>query len=189
MGEQMSHLGKNEKLIFKTKGHWKSLIIPIFLASHSTMSYIAYTRCEWNARYDAPNMFFKIYNMPYEFLSYELSSKFTVYLMQAGIIVGALWSISRIIKLLTSTISLSDKKLMGKSGLIKTKTLDVKLDQISSLSVERKLGGRILGYGTIIVKTSSDVSRFDFVNRAEDYKHTIFNEIARIEESLIDKSK
>ena len=99
--------------------------------------------------------------------------------------IGLIWLIPTIIRLFTTEISLSNKRLVGKVGLINTKSMDSPLNKINSVSVESKLLGKIFGYGTVIVNTASTTYYFKNILGANDFKNRIFTEMDNYEESKI----
>ena len=99
--------------------------------------------------------------------------------------IGLIWLIPRIVKILTTELSLSNKRLVGKYGLINTKAMDSPLNKINSVSVESGLFGKIFGYGTINVNTASTIYTFKFVKGASNFKNVISNEMDNYEEAKI----
>lgn len=99
--------------------------------------------------------------------------------------IGLIWLIPRIIRMLTTELSLSNKRLVGKYGLINTKAMDSPLNKINSVSVESGLFGKIFGYGTVTVNTASTTYVFKFVKGAANFKNMISNEMDNYEEFRI----
>lgn len=99
--------------------------------------------------------------------------------------IGLIWFIPRLIRLLTTELSLSNKRLVGKYGLINTKQMDSPLNKINSISVESGLLGKIFGYATITVNTSSTVYIFKNISQAENFKHTVLEEMNRFDEARV----
>ncbi len=78
--------------------------------------------------------------------------------------------INRIIKILTTTLWLNDKKVYGKVGLFNTTSLDAPLDKINDIIIGQKLVGKIFGYSRIIISTSSSKYVYDFISNAEVFR-------------------
>lgn len=106
-----------------------------------------------------------------------------IFTMAYGI--GIFWLVPRLIAFLKTELSLSSKRLVGKTGLINTKSMDSPLNKINSISVESGLLGKIFGYGTIIVNTASTTYSFKYMKDANSVKSQIFNEIDQCEETRI----
>jgi len=74
----------------------------------------------------------------------------------------------------TDECVVTSKRVIFKTGLIITKTLEMNLTKIESLSVEQSILGKILDYGTIKVKgTGGTVETFLKVNRPLEIRKKI----------------
>ena len=82
-----------------------------------------------------------------------------------------------LIAILTTRLCITNKKVVGKIGFIKVKTLDAPLNKINNVSVQQGLFGRIFGYGTIRIDTSSGFYKFDFIKQPNEFKATLLNQI------------
>lgn len=98
---------------------------------------------------------------------------------------GLIWFIPRLIAMYTTELSLSNKRLVGKAGLINTKQMDSPLNKINSISVESGLFGKIFGYATITVNTASTIYVFANIIQAEAFKHAVLEEMERFDEARI----
>ena len=99
--------------------------------------------------------------------------------------IGLIWFIPALIRLFTVELSLSNKRLVGKVGMINTKSMDSPLNKINSVTVESKLFGKLFGYGTIIVNTASTTYYFKSIKDANNFKNLILSEMDNYEESRI----
>ena len=82
-------------------------------------------------------------------------------------------------------MALTDKRIIGKSGLLKQKSVEVKKDSISGLSVDQSIPGRILGYGTvtvigdgIAVSGEGDGLGFNYVGKPKELRNTVQSHLA-----------
>ena len=74
-----------------------------------------------------------------------------------------LWWIERIV--------ITDKRVMLAEGFIVHKVGMMPLSKVTDLTFERSIGGRILGYGTLIVESAGQIqalNRIDFMPRPEE---------------------
>lgn len=74
-----------------------------------------------------------------------------------------LWWIERIV--------ITDKRVMLAQGIIVHKVGMMPLGKVTDLTFERSLGGRIMGYGTIIVESAGQIqalNRIDYLPRPEE---------------------
>lgn len=85
----------------------------------------------------------------------------------------------------TTELSLSNKRLVGKYGLINTKQMDSPLNKINTISVESGLGGKIFGYATVTVNTASTIYIFKCIANAENFKQNVLEEMEKFDESRI----
>ena len=82
----------------------------------------------------------------------------------------------------------TNKRLIGKTGLISTHRLDVPLNKADSVAVTRGLGGRILGYGVIVVSSmGASKVNFQFIKDPEAFRRDLLEEIERFDEDRIKK--
>jgi uncharacterized membrane protein YdbT with pleckstrin-like domain len=74
-----------------------------------------------------------------------------------------LWWIERIV--------ITDKRVMLAQGFIVHKVGMMPLSKVTDLTFERSLGGRLLGYGTLIVESAGQIqalNRIDYMPRPEE---------------------
>jgi len=74
-----------------------------------------------------------------------------------------LWWIERIV--------ITDKRVMLAQGIITSKVGMMPLSKVTDLTFERTLGGRMLGYGTIIVESAGQIqalNRITYIPRPEE---------------------
>ena len=89
----------------------------------------------------------------------------------------AIRSISEIIKvliyILTSVLAFTNKRVISKRGLLSIKVLDSPIEKVNDVDVRQTMLGRILNYGSIIIKTSSSIYTFDYVKDALKFKNLL----------------
>lgn len=78
-------------------------------------------------------------------------------------------------------LSLSNKRLVGKVGIIRTVTLDNPLLKINSISVSSGLFGKILGYGNICVNTAGSSMVFRGIKNPQDFANKINHQLNELE--------
>ena len=103
------------------------------------------------------------------------------------IIIGFFWVVRDIIKFLTTKLTITDKRLNGKTGLINTNELDSPLNKINGVQVKQKLFGKIFNYGTISVTTASTVFNFDYIDHPNEFKNLLNNQIEIYEDDRMQK--
>ncbi|MBR1736493.1 MAG: PH domain-containing protein [Firmicutes bacterium] len=98
------------------------------------------------------------------------------------LIIDAIILIPPVIKLLTTELSLSNKRLVGKVGLVNTRQMDSPLDKVTSVTVESGLLGKILGYAKISVNTASTVYNYMGIKDADFFRQQVMESIEKANE-------
>ncbi len=99
-------------------------------------------------------------------------------------IVGFIWLILRFIGYKTNDLILTNKRVFGKCGLISTTQMQSPLNKIDSVSFSNGLFGKLIGYGTVQVATTSSHFKFRFIREGQTFYNDIFNQL---ESSEIEK--
>ena len=125
----MSYIDGNllpgERVVFRTRLHWKLLVGPLlFLAA--TLAAVAWLRLRGN-------------DNPWTWLV-------------AG--AGAVALLAAVVKRQSSDFAVTNKRVMMKTGIISTRSVELLLSKIEAIAVNQTLGGRLLGYGDIVVTGS-----------------------------------
>ncbi|MBV8447297.1 MAG: PH domain-containing protein [Hyphomicrobiales bacterium] len=68
--------------------------------------------------------------------------------------IGAVHLLGAWISRITTELAVTNRKVVGKWGLISRRTIEQRLDKVDSIEVEQSILGRILGYGTVEVRGS-----------------------------------
>lgn len=90
-----------------------------------------------------------------------------------------------IIRIFTTQLVLTNKRLYGKVGLINTKTLDTPLNKINTISISSGLGGKIFGYGTLHITSSSGEYLLKSIKSPGVFRDAVLQEINKFDESRI----
>lgn len=92
-------------------------------------------------------------------------------------IVGLIWLIIRYIGYKTNDLILTNKRVFGKIGLVSTTQMQSPLNKIDSVSYSNGLMGKIIGYGTVKIATTSSNFKFRFIREGQTFYNDIFNQI------------
>jgi uncharacterized membrane protein YdbT with pleckstrin-like domain len=92
-------------------------------------------------------------------------------------IVGAIWFIIRYIGYKTNDLILTNKRVFGKCGLISTTQMQAPLNKIDSVSFSNGPVGKLIGYGTVRIATTSSVFKFRFIREGQSLYNDIFNQL------------
>ena len=103
------------------------------------------------------------------------------------ILIGFIWIIKDLIAFFTTKLTITNKKVTGKTGLINTNQLDSPLNKISGVQVEKGLFGQIFNYGTIKITTASTVFNFKYIGNPDEFRTILNNQIEQYDEERIKK--
>jgi len=160
MGKYLQEsLGNNERIIHSAKISWATVLPPC--------------------------IFFFIMFFITRFFStvgatYQGSNSETLVLLAALIIsfiTSIPWLIDVIIKNLTTELGFTNKKVLGKTGLINTNVMDAPLNKINTVLVKSGLWGKIFNYGSVLVTTSSGKYVFKYLSKPNDFRKMLMNQI------------
>ncbi len=129
MGYISDHLTEGEKIVFLTKRHW------ITSVPWPTLFFIVGGLCFWLA-YKAEDWTW------FNYIGFLFALIGTVTLTY-NVIINA-----------STEFGVTDKRVVIKTGLIWRRTQEVILSKVESIQVDQSIGGRLLGYGTIIITGS-----------------------------------
>lgn len=77
----------------------------------------------------------------------------------------------------TSQIVLTNKRIYGKTGIIKTRSLSSPIDKIQTVNIETSLLGKILGYSNLTIHCITGIYNFSSQSNAEEIQQGIINTI------------
>ena len=92
-----------------------------------------------------------------------------------------------ILRIRSMELGFTNKKVIGKYGVISTKRLDTPLNKVDNVSVEQGLGGKIFGYGTVVVSSASNKFGFEYVKNPEIFRNKLMEQIEKFDEERIKK--
>lgn len=110
-------------------------------------------------------------------LIYFTPGAFLLLFINPIFILGLIWFIIRYYGYKNNDLILTNKRIFGKCGLISTNHLQSPLNKIDSVSFSNGLVGKLIGYGTIIIATTSSVYKFRFVGDGQNLANDVFNQL------------
>ena len=157
------HLIEGETVVYQTRLHWIVLVWPFFLGllfllpGHALVSQSA-TRASHKSGASAP-------------------------LLVGGIIlhVAALICIVRgILNRNATEMTVTNKRVVAKVGVAARRTVEMLLSRVESIGVEESVTGRILGYGTVIVRgTGGTPESFDKIAHPLEFRTQVQQQIEK----------
>lgn len=82
-------------------------------------------------------------------------------------------------------LAITNKRIVGKVGVLKTKTLDAPLNKIQTVSIKQTFFGKIFNYSTVVVSTGGEDFVFDCIKSGDAFKRMIMAQIDQYEEERI----
>jgi uncharacterized membrane protein YdbT with pleckstrin-like domain len=67
------------------------------------------------------------------------------------VVIGLFFLITAWVKVRSTEIAITNRRIIAKFGFIKRHTVEINLDKVEALRVEQGVAGRILNYGTIFI--------------------------------------
>ena len=83
--------------------------------------------------------------------------------------------LSYLISYFTTELVITNKRLIGKKGLINIKTLDAPLDKITTVSISKGLFGILFNYGNLKIKVFTDEYKYELLENPEKFKNELMN--------------
>ncbi|MBN2085697.1 MAG: PH domain-containing protein [Anaerolineales bacterium] len=176
MGYVEQSLSSGERIILKARLHWGMFINPV-LGVIAACFFLLLSVVPFLIPYEALAGFegFSLGESDYGILQP------TAGVCCAGI--GLLWLLSMFLNLLTriaiffsTEFAVTNKRVIGKSGVLRRRSLEVILSKIESVSVDEPFWGRILNFGTVTIKGSGGtVQPFPFISDAMALRMQINN--------------
>lgn len=102
-------------------------------------------------------------------------------------IVELFWSIGSWINYVSTELSVSSTRLVGKVGLFNVERIDIPLEQITSVTIKSTLWGQIFNYATIMISAVGKTIQFDGIENAAEFQRYCLDLLKKKEESRMQK--
>ena len=109
-----------------------------------------------------------------------------ILLMFFGIGFLTIWK--PIIRYATTELAITNRKVAGKLGLIKTKEMNSPLKAVQNVSVANGFFGKLFNYGTISITTASGEYLFKNIKDANQFKNRLMSQIEKYKEDEMDRN-
>jgi uncharacterized membrane protein YdbT with pleckstrin-like domain len=97
----------------------------------------------------------------------------------ACVVVGAIFFGVGLVRRNATEMAVTNKRVIVKSGLANRRTIELLLPRIESIAVEEPALGRLLGYGTVIVRgTGGTPEVFSLIARPLEFREQVQRQIA-----------
>jgi uncharacterized membrane protein YdbT with pleckstrin-like domain len=169
---QMSYVDRNlvpgETLLYRTRHHWLVLLGPVFVGLLLLVPGIALL-VEAVATHDSAGL--------------VVGSATASQQMMA--IAGAILAAAAVItfsygvaKRNATEMAVTNRRVLIKTGLTSRRTLDLMLSRVESIGVEESTAGRVLGYGSVIVRgTGGTPEAFLLIAHPQEFRRAVQEQI------------
>lgn len=82
-------------------------------------------------------------------------------------------------------LAITNKRVIGKTGVANTDSLDAPLNKVQNASVKQTLGGKIFNYGVVQIDTAAGKYVYPCVKNAEAFKGMLMAQIDQYEEDRV----
>ena len=89
----------------------------------------------------------------------------------------AVWGARFFARRLSTYLMLTDKRIYGEAGVFVTRTLDVPLDRVGGVYVEKTPIGKITGRGTVTITTSGSRFEFPYIPSAVKFRDALMRQL------------
>jgi uncharacterized membrane protein YdbT with pleckstrin-like domain len=156
------HLIPGETVEYQTNLHWIVMLGHAGLAAFFVAAGVALLMFSWSSAHTA-----------------ESHSSVLIWLALAAFVVAAILFGVGLIRRNATEMSLTNKRVIVKTGLASRRTIELLLSRIESIAVEEPAMGRMLGYGTVIIRgTGGTPEVFEKIAHPLAFREQVQNQIS-----------
>jgi uncharacterized membrane protein YdbT with pleckstrin-like domain len=105
---------------------------------------------------------------------FGIATPYLLMLLDLVMVVSLLSLLIAALRRWTTEIAVTDRRVIFKRGLIRRHTIEMNMDKVESVDVDQSLGGRILGYGDIVVRgTGSSIEPFRRIAAPLEFRNQV----------------
>lgn len=82
-------------------------------------------------------------------------------------------------------LAITNKRVIGKVGVLNTKAMDASLNKIQNASVTQPFWGKVFNYGTVQIDTAAGKFTFEAIKNADAFKNMLLAQIDQYEEDRV----
>ena len=95
---------------------------------------------------------------------------------------GIVWLVCEVVYARNVELVVSSKRLHGKYGIVNTKQIDVLLNKVGDINIQKGILGSVLGYGELEIRTGTGEFVFKKIADPETFRNTVLNAADQMEE-------
>jgi uncharacterized membrane protein YdbT with pleckstrin-like domain len=144
MGYIDGHLMDGERVVFRTRLHWKVLVLPLI----GDLVLLALAVAAFRT------------TMPW--------------LAAIPLAVGSVLTLAALVKRSSSEFAVTNRRIVLKLGVLTTRSVEMLHSKIESVAVNQTLAGKLFGYGSIVVTGSGGTREvFDGIQAPLEFRNAI----------------
>ena len=160
------HLIDGETIIYQTRLHWIVLIVPILLGVLFGATGVA--------------MFLLSSRTPPD---QTVAHQSFLILGSAFLVIALVFIVRGVLVRNATEMTVTNKRVFVKVGLAARRTVELLLSRIESIGVEESVMGRMLGYGTVIVRgTGGTPEVFNIISHPLEFRTEVQQQIEKSQE-------
>ena len=100
------------------------------------------------------------------------------------ILIGLILIAIAAVHVLTTELALTNRRIIANSGLIRRNTIELKVNRVESLGVNQGVLGRILNFGSIVVKgTGGSHAPIPYIARPMEFRQQVNNFLDELDDA------
>ena len=156
------HLIEGETVQYQTKLHWVVMLGHAGLAAFFIAASVALFVYSWNAKRNG-----------------QTPSNALVFLALGAVLVAVILFGIGMIKRNATVMAITNKRVIVKTSLASRRTVELLLSRIESVVVEEPAMGRMLGYGTVIIRgTGGTPETFEKIAHPLEFRAQVQSQIS-----------
>jgi uncharacterized membrane protein YdbT with pleckstrin-like domain len=155
------HLIEGERIVYKTRLHWIVLVVPALLAVIFGAAGIALLALSKSRSGDAPTE------------SEAMFAGGAVLLLIAAVLLAR-----GILKRNSTQMTVTNMRVVANVGIAARRSIEIFLSRVESIGVEESMAGRMLGYGTVVVRgTGGTPETFNLIAHPLEFRTHVQQQI------------
>ncbi len=100
------------------------------------------------------------------------------------IVVGVVMVLNKVLDVMCTHLGFSEKRLIGKTGILNTKSIDAPLNKVDNISVTKGLFGLIFNYRSLKINTGAGTYEFHYIVDGDEFKRKLLDQEEEYERKL-----
>lgn len=95
-------------------------------------------------------------------------------ILTISFMIGIIFFIIAIIRVMTTELALTNKRVIAKTGFIRRDTIELRLEKVEGLIINQGIMGRIFNYGTVIVSGTGGIKTpIPFITKPIEFRRVV----------------